>query len=395
MKLDLSGIWSFAFISLFMHLLMGSVSYALSANMYSGLYFFTALIEAIANLVSCLGPFTACEYSIIFVSTSIAICDLVKCFRSFPLVAKCCEAAGIKYISWSYDAPLNVPDIEKTLGFKCNKVYLYDRLMVQEYNDKGFDNVHHLPLSVNVDRLDKIKITDNDIKKYSADISFVGQLYQSQMPLIMSAIDEYHRGFLEAVMKAQSKIYGYFLIDDVLKPEFMDKLNEIAAFPISKEALSYAMSAQVTRDERLLFLKLLSNHYDVKLYSSENNELLSNATFMGTVGYMNEMPKVFKLSKINLNMSLRCIKSGIPLRALDIMGAGGFLMSNYQPELAEYFIDGEDYVMYESIEDMYAKVDFYLKNDELRQTIAENGHAKVKELFDYDSRIEAMLSEGV
>ena len=45
------------------------------------------------------------------------------------------------------------------------------------------------------------------------------------------------------------------------------------------------------------------------------------------------MPKIFKCSKINLNMTLRSIKSGIPQRAFDIMGCGGFLMSNYQPEL--------------------------------------------------------------
>ena len=39
-----------------MHFLMGSVSYALSASMYFGLYFFMFLIAAIANRVSNLGP---------------------------------------------------------------------------------------------------------------------------------------------------------------------------------------------------------------------------------------------------------------------------------------------------------------------------------------------------
>ena len=75
-----SWIWVvFSLLLLFLcllHLLMCFVSCALSVNMYSGLYFSIPLIEAIANFVSCFGTFTACEYSIIFVSTSIAICDL-------------------------------------------------------------------------------------------------------------------------------------------------------------------------------------------------------------------------------------------------------------------------------------------------------------------------------
>jgi spore maturation protein CgeB len=225
-------------------------------------------------------------------------------------------------------------------------------------------------------------------------------------------------------MKAQSKIYGYYLVDDVLTDKLMEEINEVVykktmefragmsgkeqknleqggnktdgkkddtVLHISREALSYAMAAQITREDRLLALKLLSGHYDVKLYSREQNQLLDKVTYMGGVDYDTEMPMVFKSSDINLNMTLRCIKSGIPLRSLDIMGAGGFLISNYQPELAESFIDGEEMVMYESIEDMYAKVAYYLKNPGLRAEIAKRGHDKISEYYRYDDRINAML----
>lgn len=77
LKLDLSGIWSDAFISLFMHSLIFSVSYALSAITYFGLCFFKLLMDAIAKVVSCLGPLAACEYNINLESASIAMCDLV------------------------------------------------------------------------------------------------------------------------------------------------------------------------------------------------------------------------------------------------------------------------------------------------------------------------------
>lgn len=356
--------------------------------------------------------------------------DLVFSTNFFPLVSKCCNEHSVKYISWSYDAPLDVPDIERTLGLPCNYAFMYDSEQVQGYRDKGFDNVYHLPLAVNTRRLDGIYLSAAEREKYGAQVSFVGNLYDSQMMNIMGIMDDYHKGFLEAVMKAQSKIYGYYLIDDVLTDALMDEINRVVydktmeyraqnpadkkedslkdpgmdgskrtkagdesnVLHISREALSYAMAAQITREDRLLALKLLSNHYDVALYSREKNDLLDKVRYMGTVDYDSDMPKVFKSSDINLNMTLKCIRSGIPLRALDIMGAGGFLLSNYQPELAENFIDGEEMVMYDSIEDLYAKAAFYLKNPEIRREIAIRGYERVALEYGYEDRFDKMFS---
>ena len=95
------------------------------------------------------------------------------------------------------------------------------------------------------------------------------------------------------------------------------------------------------------------------------------------VDYVEEMPKIFACTKINLNPPLRCIQSGIPLRALDVMGAGGLLLSNYQPELSEQFADREEVVLYESVEDAFAKAKFYLEHEEIRREIAIRGQQKV------------------
>ena len=104
------------------------------------------------------------------------------------------------------------------------------------------------------------------------------------------------------------------------------------------------------------------------------------------------MPCVFRHSKLNINPTLKSIQSGIPLRALDIMGARGVLLSNYQPELAEYFENEVDCIMYTCMEDAIAKADFYLKHDDLRQKIAVNGYQKVKQHFNYPTRLDEIFS---
>ena len=103
------------------------------------------------------------------------------------------------------------------------------------------------------------------------------------------------------------------------------------------------------------------------------------------------MPKVFRLSKINLCPTARGIRSGIPLRMLDIIGAGGFLLSNAQPELTHYFRPDIDIVWYNSVEEAIEKARYYLSHEEKRLQIQQNSYAIVKEKFSYPKRIATMF----
>ena len=109
------------------------------------------------------------------------------------------------------------------------------------------------------------------------------------------------------------------------------------------------------------------------------------------INYDTQMPDMFYQSKVNINITLRSIQSGISLRCMDILGAGGFLLSNYQPELAEYFEDGKEVVMYHSRADLVEKVQYYLEHDAERMQIAANGQKKVFEQFSYEKAWEQMF----
>jgi len=324
--------------------------------------------------------------------------DAVLSVNFFPLIAKCCYKYNLKYISWSYDNPLNVPYIEETLGLETNYVFMFDRTQVQNYTDKGFDNVFHMPLAVNTSRLDKIVMTKAEKERFSTDLSFVGKLYDSDYQKICSAMSDYQRGYTDSLIKAQSFLYGCYLLDTALSDEIVTEINEHAhmVYPnmqgnISKQAMLYAMAAQTTKEERLVLLSLLSAHFNVKLYSREWNQMLKNVEFAGSCGYIDEMPRIFKASRINLNISYKMIQSGIPLRCLDVMGAGGFLLSNYQPELFEFFEAGREFVMYESAEDAYEKASYYLKHETERQKVVIAGYEKAKREFSYEKKLITMF----
>jgi spore maturation protein CgeB len=139
-------------------------------------------------------------------------------------------------------------------------------------------------------------------------------------------------------------------------------------------------------------LNLLGEYFKVDLYTNSTGKDLKNVNVLGPVDYKSEMPYVFRNSKINLNMSLRSITSGIPLRVLDICGCGGFCISNYQPEIAEFFELDREIVVYDSEGDLLEKADYYLKYDDERTAIARRGHEKVRNEFTYEKQLKKIFN---
>lgn len=58
------------------------------------------------------------------------------------------------------------------------------------------------------------------------------------------------------------------------------------------------------------------------------------------------------------------------------MGAGGFVLTNYQEEILDYFEDGKDLIIYENIADLKNKIGYYLAHEEERKQIAQKGYKK-------------------
>ena len=318
----------------------------------------------------------------------------------WPPVARACHNTGVSYVAWSYDSPQNLPTNDD-LNYDTNYLYIFDRREVEIYRKQGINRIFHMPLAADTGKWDKVP--DNG-KEY--DISFLGSLYESTLPGLMKGMSEYSRGFTEGIVAAQQKIYGYFIVDDLLTEDFVRSVardfkmmnarqgKKVFSEEITIRQLAYSIASYVTYLDRLSLLRVLSSRADMHLFSSVKDEtqpLLKGINIHGYAEYETQMPVVFKKSKINLNPSLRIIRSGISLRCLDVMACGSFLLSSFQEELAESFEDGREIVLYTSLEDAVAKAEFYLRNDEIRENIARAGYEKVKKEFTYESRLRKML----
>lgn len=197
-------------------------------------------------------------------------------------------------------------------------------------------------------------------------------------------------------MEAQLKVQGYNFIEEVLTPDIIAELQRVSPYQSTPSGVetpeyiysNYFIDRKLTSIERQRLLTLVAQHCSLRLYTINRNAIIPNARNMGPVDYYSEMPYVFANSKINLNITLRSIQSGIPLRAMDIMGAGGFLLTNFQADFLDYFIPNEDFVYYESEDDLVDKINYYLSHEKERAEIAHNGHEKVRANHSFEKFFE-------
>lgn len=340
--------------------------------------------------------------------------DVVFSFNYFPVISQVCRKETVRYISWIYDSPY-VMLYSYTAINPCNVIYVFDKELYMEFHNAGISTVRYLPMAANTERLDRLTqslslkpLCDGSALHTGSgcpflyDVSFVGSLYTEQHNFYdrMTGLSDYTKGYLDALMAAQMHVQGYNFIQESLSPIMDDLYKALPMDPNpdgveSREYLyaQYVINRKITGLERVKLLSAVAARHPLDLFTHDRSFRLPNLRNHGTADYYNRMPQIFHRSRINLNISLRSIKSGIPLRAFDIMGSGGFLLSNFQADFLDDFIPGEDYVYYESEADLLYKIDHYLHHEEERAAIARNGHDKIAAGHTFRHRVREMLAE--
>ena len=322
--------------------------------------------------------------------------DAVFSFDFFPLVSRLCKETGKKYIAWIYDWP-NYTVFDPQVYNDCNEVWLFEKDGIRQLEQYRVSNLKYMPLAVDTGRLDRQLGSDIRNTQFLYDVSFVGNLYLKKEQAMMSEkVPEYYSGFVDALAAAQEKIFGYNLVNDVINRDFTRKYlkeihEELDVESVPEEfVLASQINKLVTGKERRELLTAAAQQYEVHLFSSAGQENLGKVHLHGSVDYEKGMPQIFRKSKINLNITLRSITTAVPLRVFDILGSGGFCLTNYQEGILEHFEDGKDLVMYTGREDMLEKIQYYLEHEKERMDIACHGHESVRK-YSYENAFNKMF----
>lgn len=332
--------------------------------------------------------------------------DLVFSINFFPVVSEVCNIVRVPYAGWIVDSPV-MELYSHSLRNRFNRIFMFDRAMYEEFYDRNPDGIFYLPLASDTERLDKLiqSVSDADRERFAAEVSFVGSLYTEKCPYNrFEGKDKYLKGYLDGLIEAQLKVYGYNFLEECLSDEVVEAFKREVPFYAFTEkyeqndraAMAHLyLGNKVTEQERLRLLKSVSDNFSLALYTGSDVSGLPKADCKGLAKTMTEMPIIFNLSRINLNFTSKPIRSGIPQRIWDIMGAGGFVLTNYQSELADYFDIGRELETFADGKELLYKIDYYLSHEEQRKEIAANGYEKVRREHSLEQRLGLLLDMAV
>ena len=329
--------------------------------------------------------------------------DFVFTVNYFAVIAEVCHDMSIPYVSWTCDNPL-ISMYHESVFYDTNFIFSFDRVNCEEFRSLGVKNIWYLPLAANSDRLSNALWGHEggwNQGIFGNEVAFCGSLYErNTYDRIEKKLPDYLRGYFDGIMGVQADLYGSNILETMLTPDILSVLPKY--FHLKKSEGSFSdlslvfsttvlgfKTAQIQRMKALLLLAEAG--LSVSIYSNSDTSELIGVKYRGGLDYWTELPKCYKETKINLNFTIPNIKSGIPLRVFDIMGSGGFCLTNFQAEMPEYFKDGYDLVMFYSYTDMVEKAKYYLSHDTLRETIAQRSAQKIKEFHTVEKRTAVIL----
>ena len=157
-------------------------------------------------------------------------------------------------------------------------------------------------------------------------------------------------------------------------------------------ALSARWSRGTLYSERVAALESL-REFDLGIWSMhEVPEALRPFQRGSALG--REMLRVLSSVKISLNAHGDFMRYGGNMRLFETAAVGTFQIVDDRPGVREWFEAGEYLVTYSDLDDLRAKVQYYLVHDDERRRIAEKARTHVLANHRYDqrlARVEALL----
>lgn len=181
-----------------------------------------------------------------------------------------------------------------------------------------------------------------------------------------------------------------FVAQERARKEFARDGVEATWLPHAFEPLAYPRQEYASKKYDVAFVGHVNseNRIDAidRLFSEFPNFFFGQRLF-------NDAAEIYGQSKICFNIAM---KDDINMRCFEVMGAGGFLLTDELPTMKDLpIIDGIHCGLYKNLDDMVKKARYYLANPEERDRIAQVGHSHVMRHHTIANRVKTILEQAV
>ncbi len=272
---------------------------------------------------------------------------------------------------------------------------VWDRAQVIELQRFGVPGVVHLPMAAPNRAYDTSPI---DPAKQLQQASFVGAQNTSYFSSNASvATGSLFAGTLATALRSgspQSTFYEAYHdwyglgLPVAQEDDQATRLQKTIAYFNAKLFFNASLCLQ-NRDRYVIFLKrkmgdtfhLIGRGWDTAY------GLSAQAPFPSADAYFEH----FRSSAVNLNFVNGNAETGLNMRHFEITAAGGFMLCQDQPELAELFDVGRECAVFRDEVELAQKIDYYLAHPDERMEIARAGQARTLSQHMFSHRLEKIL----
>lgn len=277
-----------------------------------------------------------------------------------------------------------------------------------------FDRFFHFKLDINLSMLQKQKVLLDFIKDNKLDLliftigyQFFNPSFYKKLPvrkLFFFTDDDWtfniRTRFLcqyanLVVTQSECQLDNYkkfnknvFCMAWAANPYLLKKINHGKKYDVT-----FIGGSHSNRHEILKFLK--DSGVNLRIFGSGWGAYPDMKDMWGGFLDSNDFVMVVNQSKINLNFLTASIRNMYEMKArlFEIPCAGGFQICEDWEEVYKFYEKDKEIITNKSKEDLLKKINYYLKNDEKREQIAQAGYERTMKEHTWSKRFEKLFND--
>jgi spore maturation protein CgeB len=292
------------------------------------------------------------------------------------------EDVRIPYVSWFTDPPHMILYGRDLYLSDYVVAATWERAYLPQYQRLGFKHVHFMPHAA-----DPAMFSGAPEIHTERALAFVGT---SMIEQTREAFEKHeHLPHVVAAMQqafdaGRINRHNYNLgLEAMLDPEIIAPLDAS-----ERRNLELLINYEATRRQRLELVQALAP-LGVLVRGDENWRSVY-AKVGGPVDFFRDLAGFYRGTAVNVNNTSLQMECAVNQRVFDCPAAGGFLLSDAQPDMEQFFDLGKEAIVYHSLDEAHDLAAWYTDHPEERLAITEAARRRIQAEHQHAHRLTAL-----
>ena len=300
--------------------------------------------------------------------------------------------------SWFVDNPHLIIHLYTRCVSPWTALFTWDSDNIPSLHAAGFEHVFYLPLGTDPERFCPGKERDAPAA-WRAAISFVGnsmlykvggRLKNGRFPrALLLPFKTVARAFMESELRS---------VPALLERDFPDVHARYLALPDNEARLAYetAVTWQATRLYRNGCVRRLLPFHPLLVgdagWKTEFRHESAQPRYLPALSYYTELPAFYGCSDLNFNCTSKQMKGAVNQRIFDIPAAGGFVLTDWRPQMERLF-EPDEMAVYHEPEEIADLTRHFLSHPDQRRALVPAGRRRVLACHTWRHRLQTLLHQ--